>query len=106
MKNEAINEILEAYKSGGKTLEETNAALKAAGANYHLDPEKNPGGGWTAAEMEAGFLPGEPSAPKPERPDMGRCEALAGMTVVQECRGGAWAVTYDELGYAVKAVKE
>ncbi len=100
-----IEEILEAYKNGEKTTEEANAELKAAGANFHLDDEKNPSGGWTQAEMDAGFLPGVPADPKPDKPDMGRVIPLAGQTVIQECRSGRYAVTYDELGYAVKAVK-
>ena len=36
-----INEILSKYTNGEKTLEETNAALKDAGAGFHLNPEKN-----------------------------------------------------------------
>lgn len=34
-------EIILAYTAGEKTLEETNAALSANGAGYHLNPEKN-----------------------------------------------------------------
>lgn len=34
-------EIILAYTAGEKTLEETNAALKANGADYFLNPEKN-----------------------------------------------------------------
>lgn len=34
-------EIILAYTAGEKTLEETNAALEANGAGYHLNPEKN-----------------------------------------------------------------
>lgn len=101
-----INTIIEAFKSGANTLEDTNSALKAAGANFHIDPEKNPTGGWTEAEMASGFLPGKPSTPKPAGPDMSRNTALAGWTVVQEVKGGGYAVTYDEDGYAVKAVKQ
>lgn len=36
-----INEIIGAYTAGEKTLEETNASLKEAGATFHIDPEKN-----------------------------------------------------------------
>jgi len=39
MKN--ITEIIGKYTAGENTLEETNAALKEAGAGLHLDPEKN-----------------------------------------------------------------
>ena len=34
-------DIIRAYTKGEKSLEETNAALKEAGATYHLNPEKN-----------------------------------------------------------------
>lgn len=36
-----INDILKDYTSGKTTLEETNAALREAGASYHLQPGKN-----------------------------------------------------------------
>ena len=36
-----MDEILMKYTNGEKTLEETNAALKEAGANFHMDPEKH-----------------------------------------------------------------
>ena len=39
MKN--ITEIIEQYTAGKKNLEETNEALRAAGAQFHLNPEKN-----------------------------------------------------------------
>jgi hypothetical protein len=34
-------EILRKYTTGEKTLEETNEALAAAGANFHLDHTRN-----------------------------------------------------------------
>lgn len=36
-----INEILQDYTTGEAELEETNAALKEAGAGYHLEPGRN-----------------------------------------------------------------
>ena len=36
-----IAEIIGKYTAGEKTLEETNEELKAAGAGFHLDPNKN-----------------------------------------------------------------
>lgn len=36
-----INEILQAYTRGEFTLEQANAELEAAKANFHLDPKKN-----------------------------------------------------------------
>jgi hypothetical protein len=104
--SEIINKIVEDYQSGARTLEETNAALKDAGAAFRIDPGKNPAGGWTEAETASGFFSGAPSAPKPAGPDMNRNTALAGWTVIQETVNGSYAVTYDADGYAVKAVKQ
>lgn len=36
-----VNEILEHYTKGEKTLAETNAALAEIKAGFHLDPNKN-----------------------------------------------------------------
>lgn len=36
-----INEIISKYTTGEATVEETNAALKEAGAGFHLEPGKN-----------------------------------------------------------------
>lgn len=47
-----INEILQAYTRGEFTLEQANAELKNAGANFHLDPEKNT---LSAEEIKLGF---------------------------------------------------
>lgn len=45
-----INEIIGEYTNGEATLEETNTALKDAGAGLHLEPGKNT---LTEAEMRA-----------------------------------------------------
>lgn len=37
----SINEILKDYTAGEETLEDANAALKEAGAGYHLEPGRN-----------------------------------------------------------------
>lgn len=103
--NNIINEILEDYKKGETSLEQANAALKAAGADFTLDPEKNPSGGWTDAEIEAGFRPGDPVADVQRSPDLDRRQELAGLRVVQRTAGGMYRVAYDADGYAVKAVR-
>lgn len=36
-----ITEIIKAYTTGEKTLEQANAALAEAGSSLYLDPEKN-----------------------------------------------------------------
>lgn len=99
-----IHEIIEAYKKHQITADEANKALADAGANFRFDPDKA-GRGWTEAEMAAGFKPGNPAVEVPDKPDMSRRQELAGLTVSQRTKGGIYDVAYDELGYAVKAVK-
>lgn len=41
MKHPNITDIITKYTTGEKTLEETNAALKEAGATFHIDPARN-----------------------------------------------------------------
>jgi hypothetical protein len=50
-----FEKIISEGKKSGKSVEEINTELKAAGANFHLSPD---GGvaGWTDAEMEDGFM--------------------------------------------------
>ena len=98
-----INEIIEAYKAHQITADEANKALADAGAKFRFNPDNAKG--WTEEQMKNGFLPGDPAIELPERPDMSRREELAGLTVSQRTKGGIYDVAYDELGYAVKAVK-
>ena len=57
-----FEKIISEGKKSGKSIEEINAELKAAGANFHLNPD---GGvaGWTDAEMEEGFIPAPVETP-------------------------------------------
>ena len=90
---------------------------------YHFDYTKNPGGGWTQTEMNEGFIPagssgwkladgsdanlnfkdttfyGKGTKGKYTGPDTSRDEKLAGQTVEKN----GYVITYDELGYAIKA---
>ena len=99
-----INAIVEAYKAKEITADEANKALAEAGALFRFDPHKA-GPGWTEEEMAARFKPGDPAVEVPDKPDMSRRQELAGLTVAQRTKGGIYDVTYDELGYAKKAVK-
>ena len=56
-----INEILQDYTSGKTPVEETNAALKAAGAGFHFEPGQNT---LTAEEIAATV-----GGPRPEDAD-------------------------------------
>lgn len=156
-------DILNKYTKGEATLEETNEALRAAGANLRLDPNRNALTDADKAATTVGWYPNQANgfglldtgtgtldkvkvqggklvdcdmgeslamvyiagktyyvqgreltdkAPKtaspeklPKTPDMRRREDLAGQTVVQRTLAGKYNVTYDELGYAMKATK-
>lgn len=99
-----------------------NGATGVTGG-YHFDYTKNPGGGWTQTEMNEGFIPagssgwkladgsdanlnfkdttfyGKGTKGKYTGPDTSRDEKLAGQTVEKN----GYVITYDELGYAVRA---
>ena len=96
--------IINEGKATGKSIEEVNQLLKAAGANFHLNPD---GGvaGWSDKEMAEGFLPGEPAKDAQRTVDMRRREDLAGTKQIQWIPGGKFEVEYDELGYAKSAVR-
>lgn len=103
--NKTINNIIDDFKSGKITAEEANKLLDEVNAGFSLNPEKNPSGGWTEAEMAEGFRPGEAKDPLPDKVDMGRNQALAGQVVRQNTKRGKFDVTYDAYGYAVKAIR-
>lgn len=112
-------EIINEGKATGKSIEEINSELKAAGATFHLNPD---GGvaGWTEAEMREGFIPAADdgknalyktaSDGKPIRysnkapgggvygvaiPVMDRDESRADTTITV----GHWELSYDSRGY-------
>ena len=97
-------DIINEGKKNGKTYEEINAELKAAGADFHLD-ENGAVAGWTDAEMAEGFQPSARTDDVQRGPDMSRREDLAGTEQTQTTAAGIYKVTYDALGYAIKAVK-
>lgn len=111
-------EIINEGKKQGAPVEAINAELKAAGANFHLNPD---GGvaGWTEQEMKEGFISGEDdekdgiykiaSDGKPIRysnkalgggvygvaiPVMDRDESRADTTITV----GHWELSYDSRG--------
>lgn len=112
-------EIITEGKATGKSIEEINAELKAAGANFHLNPDGSVAG-WTEQEMKEGFIPAEDdgkdglyeiaSDGKPIRysnkalgggvygvaiPVMDRDESRADTTITV----GHWELSYDSRGY-------
>lgn len=97
-------EIINEGKKQGAPVDAINAELKAAGANFHLDPDGKVAG-WTDAEMEEGFKPGEPAEEVQRKVDMSRRSEFAGTEQTQTTAAGIYKVSYDADGYAVKAVK-
>lgn len=99
-----FEKIISEGKNSGKSVEEINTELKAAGANFHLSPD---GGvaGWTDAEMEDGFIPAE-EEPKEARRTLDSAAEwnLPGLSR-SSVPGGRFAVSYDEDGYAKSAVR-
>ena len=94
-------EIITEGKKQGAPVEAINAELKAAGANFHLNPDGGTAG-WTEAEMAEGFIPAEEEPKDAQRTvDMRRREDLAGTKQIQWIPGGKFEVTYDEDGYAI-----
>ena len=99
-------EIINEGCKAGKTVEEINKELKAAGANFHLNSD---GGvaNWTEAEMAEGFTPAEkePEDVKHLHDYMRYDAAKAGQTVRVETPEGTYDITWDEVGHPVKAVR-
>ena len=99
-------EIINEGKATGKTIEAVNAELKAAGANFHLNPD---GGvaNWTEAEMNEGFTPAkEEPADVRHLHDYMRYDATKrGLTVRVETPEGVYDITWDEDGHPKKAVR-
>lgn len=54
-----LEEILQSYTKGEKTLEDTNEALREGGFGLYLDPARNTLSEEELAQTAAGDLPGE-----------------------------------------------
>ena len=95
--------IINEGKKNGKSIEEINDALEAAGANFFIDPDVHTAG-WSDKEMAEGFIPAEkePEA-LPQTLNTRRREDLAGTVQIQRIVGATYEVTYDEDGYFLKA---
>ena len=101
-----FEDIINEGKKNGESIEVINTKLKAAGANFHLNPD---GGvaGWTEQEMAEGFQPGEPAKDAVHLHDIMRYNpANAGKTIRVSVVEGTYDVTWNENGNPVKAVKK
>ena len=99
-------EIINEGCKAGKTVEEINKELKAAGANFHLNSD---GGvaNWTEDEMREGFIPAkeEPADVRHLHDYMRYDVRNAGQTVRVETPEGTYDITWDEGGHPEKAVR-
>ena len=98
--------IITEGKRKGKTVEEINAELKAAGATFHLSSLEG-NGGWTEQEMAEGFILAEtePADVKHLHDYMRYDVTKAGQTVRVETPEGTYNITWDEGGHPEKAVR-
>lgn len=99
-----ITEIIRQGFAHGDSYEVINKALADAGFNLKLVPRENTG--WTEQEMKEGFKEGEPGVVFPALADMmKRNMKMAGMEEEIWCKEGKYKITWNEDGYATKAVR-
>lgn len=99
-------EIINEGKKNGKSIEEINDALEAAGANFFIDPDVRTAG-WSEKEMAEGFIPAEtePADVRHLHDYMRYDVTKAGQTVRVETPEGTYDITWDEGGHPEKAVR-
>ena len=101
-----FEQIINEGKELGAPVEAINAELKAAGANFHLNPD---GGvsNWTVAEMAEGFNSdeGEHAEVKHLHDCMRFSPDKAGTEETVWTPEGQYRITFDEDGHPVKAVR-
>lgn len=99
-----ITEIIRQGLAHGDSYEVINKALADAGFNLKLVPRENTG--WPEQEMKEGFKEGEPGVVFPALADMmKRNMKMAGMEEEIWCKEGKYKITWNEDGYATKAVR-
>lgn len=101
----SIAEIIRQGIAHEESYELINKRLAAAGCEFRLSANGN--SGWTDEEIAQGFDKAESKVKYLTLADlMGRNNDLAGKTVNFWCKEGNYDITYNEDGYAVKAVRK
>lgn len=105
MENMKATEIIQQGLAHGESYDLINERLKQAGFDFHL--EKSRPEGWTEEEMKSGFIPADSETPDAlHLADLMKRDALnANKEIRVSCAEGVYDITYDDGGYAVKAVR-
>lgn len=99
-----ITEIIRQGFANGDSYEVINKHLADGGFNLRLVPRENTG--WADLEVKEGFKEGEPGVVFPALADMmKRNMKMAGMEEEIWCKEGKYKITWNEDGYATKAVR-
>lgn len=100
-----ITEIIRQGFAHGDSYEVINKALADAGFNLKLIPREN--AGWTEQEMKEGFKEGVSASVPTTLADLMKPNVtMAGQEKVMWCKEGQYKITWDENGYAIKAVRQ
>ena len=102
----SMTEIIRQGLANGDSYAVINKRLADAGFNLKLVPREN--AGWTEQEMEEGFIPANIKTPDSihladlMKPNV----SMAGKEEILWCKEGQYKITWDENGYAIKAVRQ
>lgn len=101
----SMTEIIRQGLANGDSYAVINKRLADAGFNLKLVPRENTG--WTDQEMKEGFIPANSETPDAVHLAdlMKRDISMAGQEKVMWCKEGQYKITWDENGYAIKAVR-
>ena len=100
-----ITEIIRQGFANGDSYAVINKRLANGGFNLKLVPRENTG--WTEQEMKEGFKEVETAKDVITLADlMKRNVSMAGQEKVMWCKEGQYKITWDEKGYAIKAVRQ
>ena len=101
----SMTEIIRQGLANGDSYAVINKRLADAGFNLKLVPRENTG--WTEQEMKEGFKKGEPGNVRVTLADLMKPNVdMAGQEQVMWCKEGKYKITWDENGYAIKAVRQ